>query len=123
VGRLRALFDTNILVDYLNGVEDARDELARYERTAISVITWIEVMVGARRDAEAPTRRFLASFERVDVTDSIGERAVALRQTMKLRLPDAIILATAQAENLLLVTRNTKDFKTDQPGIRVPYRL
>jgi predicted nucleic acid-binding protein len=38
-----------------------------------------------------------------------------------MRLPDAIILATARAESALLVTRNTKDFPRDDPASRVPY--
>jgi predicted nucleic acid-binding protein len=42
---------------------------------------------------------------------------------MKIRVPDAIILATARVESLLLVTRNTRDFPADLPGIRVPYRI
>ena len=119
---MRALFDTNILIDFLNGVAAARTEFGRYQRPAISVIAWIEVMACAQPETEPQTRRFLASFERLGVTDPVGERAVELRRAMKLRLPDAIILATAQVENLVLVTRNTKDFRSSQPGIRVPYR-
>jgi hypothetical protein len=33
---VRALFDTNVLIDYLNGVGAAKKELARYEYRAIS---------------------------------------------------------------------------------------
>lgn len=43
---VKALLDTNILIDFLNGVPQARDEIARYRRTAISIITWMEVMAG-----------------------------------------------------------------------------
>ena len=120
---MRALFDTNVLIDYLNGVEAAKEELARYERPAISVISWIEVLAGTRREVEAETRSFLAGFERIELTQVIADRAVTLRRANKMRIPDAIILGTARAENVLLVTRNTKDFRADEPGIRVPYRL
>jgi len=44
---MKALFDTNILIDYLNGIGVARSELALYEQPMISSITWMEVMVGA----------------------------------------------------------------------------
>ena len=44
---VKALFDTNILVDYLNAVPKARTELQRYPEKAISIISWMEVMVGA----------------------------------------------------------------------------
>jgi predicted nucleic acid-binding protein len=123
VGPLRALFDTNILIDYLNGIDAAKTELARYERPAISVISWIEVLAGTKPDVEAETRKFLAIFERVELGEAIADRAVALRRSSKLRVPDAIILATARVENLVLVTRNTKDFPADEPGIRMPYRI
>ena len=120
---MRALFDTNILIDYLNGLEAAKAEIARYERPAISVISWIEVLAGTRPAVDAETRKFLSSFERVELTEKIADRAVALRRTGKMRVPDAIILATARVENLVLVTRNTRDFAADEPGIRVPYRI
>ena len=120
---MRALFDTNILIDYLNGVAAAKAEIARYERPAISVISWIEVLAGTKPGNDAETRKYLSSFERIELTETIADRAVALRRKAKIRVPDAIILATALVENLLLVTRNTKDFATDEPGIRVPYRI
>ena len=120
---MRALFDTNILIDYLNGVEAAKAEIARYERPAISVISWIEVLAGTKPVMEAETRKFLSSFERVELTQKIADRAVVVRRAGKLRVPDAIILATARVENLVLVTRNSKDFAADEPGIRVPYRI
>lgn len=120
---MRALFDSNILIDYLNGVAAAKAELARYETPAISAITWIEVLVGASPGAEPATRGFLSNFERIGISDAISEKAVAIRRTMRLRIPDAIILATAKVENLLLVTRNSKDFGAASPGIRIPYRL
>lgn len=41
---LGALFDTNILIDYLRGIPEARSELHLYEYRAISIITWMEVM-------------------------------------------------------------------------------
>jgi predicted nucleic acid-binding protein len=44
---VKALLDTNILIDFLRGVHVARDELNRYSDKAISVITWMEVMAGA----------------------------------------------------------------------------
>ena len=120
---VKALFDTNILVDYLNAVPAARAELQRYTEKAISIITWMEVMVGADRDLEAPTRKFLNSFDVVVVDQKIAELTVGLRRGHRIKLPDAVIWATAQAHAMLLVTRNTKDFPNDDPGVRAPYKL
>ncbi len=118
-----ALLDTNILIDHLNAVPPARAEIARYDDRAISIITWMEVMVGAKEELADATRRFLEGFEVVDLKEPIAERAVALRRQYRIKLPDAIIWATAQTTGRLLVTRNTKDFPPEDPGIREPYTL
>lgn len=118
-----ALFDTNILIDHLNAVPQARKEIERFEDRAVSIITWMEVMVGANVDLVEPTRRFLEGFDIIALDDEIADRAVALRRAHRIKLPDAVIWATAQTAGRLLVTRNTKDFPTDDPGIREPYAL
>ena len=120
---VKALFDTNILVDYLNAVPEARTELQRYVEKAVSIITWMEVMVGASHDLEAATRDFLNGFDVVAVDEQIAERAVSLRRSHRIKLPDAVIWATAQVHAMILVTRNTKDFPDDDPGVRAPYKL
>jgi len=66
---VKALFDTNILIDYLNAVPEARTELQRYAEKAVSIITWMEVMVGANHDLEAGTRSFLSGFDIVAVDE------------------------------------------------------
>jgi predicted nucleic acid-binding protein len=120
---VKALFDTNILIDYLNGVPEAQDELDRYDEKAISIVTWMEVMVGASLALEAPTRFFLDGFEIIALDNGIAEHAIAFRKASKSKLPDAIIWASAQANGLLLVTRNAKDFPASDPGVRMPYLI
>ena len=51
------------------------------------------------------------------------QRGYQLRKKHKIKLPDAIVWATAQVNQCILVTRNTKDFPHHAPGIRVPYRI
>jgi predicted nucleic acid-binding protein len=120
---VKALFDTNVLVDYLNAVPQARNELRRYESKAVSIVTWMEVMVGATENVEDTTRAFLNTFDIIALDETIAERAVSLRRSHHVKLPDAIIWATARVHAMLLVTRNTRDFPAGDPGIRMPYRL
>ena len=109
-----ATFDTNILIDALNDVPEAHAELTQYTRRFISRISWIEVLTGAEG--------FLSYFTMVEVTEEISRRAAMLRaQRKRLQIPDAIILASAQVAGRVLITRNTKDFPAQMPGIRVPY--
>jgi predicted nucleic acid-binding protein len=120
---VRALFDTNILIDYLSGVDAADKELSRYTSKAISAITWMEVLVGAKPEEEAALKTWLRTFEVIGLDGTIAERAVMIRREKRIRLPDAIIQATAQVHSLLLVSRNTRDFPEDDPSVRIPYRL
>ena len=120
---MRALFDTNILIDHLRGVPAARDELARFDNKAISVVTWMEVLVGTPPLVVRATRDFLEGFALISIDQPIAERAVSLRQTHRMKLPDAIVWASAQVHEMLLVTRDTKGFPPDDPGARIPYRV
>lgn len=118
---MKALFDTNILIDYLNGVEAARQELRLHRDRLVSVITWMEILAGAKSaEEEEVIEMFLREFTLVDITRRTAREAVSLRRSHRLRLPDAIIWASARTESALLVTRNTKDFPTNEPGVRVP---
>lgn len=118
-----ALFDTNILIDYLNGVLQAREELGLYEERAISIVTWMEVMVGAPASLAEATRSFLSGFEVIQLEKAVAGRAVELRRIHRMKLPDAIIWASADIRGAILVTRNSKDFPPGDPTIRMPYQL
>ena len=83
----------------------------------------MEVLVGAQDD-DVQLRDFLEThFEITPLDLAVAETAVQLRRAHHIRLPDAIIWATAQTNNAVLVSRNTKDFNSDWDGIRVPYRI
>ncbi len=120
---VKALFDTNILIDFLNAIPQAREELALHLDKAISIVTWMEVLVGAPPTVEQATRDFLADFDVIGLEGPIAERAVTLRQTHRIKLPDAIIWASAQETGCLLITRNRKDFPHSDPSVRIPYDL
>ncbi len=120
---VKALFDTNILIDHLRGIPAARDELARHHDKAISIITWMEVLVGAPPALQDRTRAFLEGFGVIDIDRKVAERAIALRQAYRIKLPDAIVWASAQVHAMLFVTRDARDFRADDPGVRMPYRV
>jgi predicted nucleic acid-binding protein len=118
------LFDTNILIDHLNGIAKATKEIRRSGQAAISVITWIEVMAGAATaEEETLLKAFLANFQSLPLTDAVAERAALNRREKRLKMPDAIILATAELSGRELVTRNVKDFPAGMRGVRVPYKV
>jgi predicted nucleic acid-binding protein len=121
---MKALFDSDVLIDYLLGHAKARTELQKYAGRLISVVSWAEVMIGAHDEEEKRRcRDFLASFTIIPCDQTIAEEAVRLRQTHHLKLPDAIIWATARISEALLVTRNPKDFPHRDPFVRFPYKI
>jgi predicted nucleic acid-binding protein len=121
---VNAVVDTNILIDYLNGSLKAKRELEAFETIYISLVSWMEILVGAAEgEEESAIREFLRRFRIHPVDEGVAERAVALRCANKIRLPDAIIWATAQQLGILLVTRNTRDFPRNNPGVRIPYSI
>jgi predicted nucleic acid-binding protein len=121
---MKAVFDTNILIDYLNGIEAARKEFGLYQTRQISVITYIEVMVGCKNSGdEAALRGFLSSFEVIALSPELAKEAIAIRREFRLKIPDAIVYATARTQGCILVSRNTKDLKPEWPDIRVPYQI
>lgn len=120
---MRVVLDTNILVDYLNGVAAAAREIARGEDPAISIVSWMEVLVGCAGNEEKAVREFLSRFELLPIDPRVADRAVEVRRARRIRLPDSIIWATALAHGLVLVTRNSRDFPAGDPSVRIPYRL
>ena len=109
-----ALFDTNILIDLFSGRREAKQALEAWPpQNAISLITWMEVMVGAKKyHQEQRTRMALSTFNIINISQDIAERSVALRQEYKLK----------QLHRLELITRNTKDF-AGIPGVVTPYEI
>lgn len=117
-------FDSNILIDALNGNPVAHGEIARVDRPCISRVTWIEVLSKEQGGTLAAIERFLGGFSIDEVDARIAAHAAALRRERRaLKLADAVILASAQVNHRILVTRNIKDFPANMPGIRVPHYL
>lgn len=87
-------------------------------------MTWMEVMIGATGAAsERELRALLSGFVLFPVDASVAEEAVRLRRALRLKLPDAIVFATARVHGREFATRNTRDFGPEQEGVSVPYEL
>lgn len=119
-----ALCDSNIVIDFLNGIPQAQTELRHYTQACISPITWVEAQVKAPPGLEAQTRLAIdANFKTVALTEAALIESLNLRRSHRLKLPDAMIWACARVNGWQLVTRNTKDFSPAWVGIRLPYTL
>jgi hypothetical protein len=121
---MRAIIDNDVLIDYLQGLDKAKRELDRYSKREMSIISWMEVLTGAdTAEEEKDSREFLSTFTIHHLSVEIASEAVEIRKRFRIRLPDAIVWATARINGCLLVTRNTKDFPTKEPEVRIPYSV
>ncbi len=116
-------FDTNIVIDWLRQRPEAVADLSRYNGHRVSRIVWTEVMAGEALERRGSLRQALSHFEVEELDERISSAAADIRFRSKMKLMDAYILATAQVNGAILITRNTKDFPVNMPGIRVPYML
>ena len=126
---VKALIDSNIIMDLLNGVTAARTECSYYSDIAISAVTWMEVAVGSTATEMVQFETFIRALgvKVVHTNDVIAYRAAQIRQNglkafpkRNIKLPDAIIGATANVEGRIVVTRNPRDFGANT--VRVPYQ-
>lgn len=100
------LVDTDVFVDHLRG---ARRLIPRSHRVNYSVVTRAELFAG--NSAREEVRVLLAPFRELIVDRQIAERAGRLRRETPIRLPDALIAATAIEHKLRLFARNRSDFE------------
>jgi len=111
------VFDSNILIYHLNDALPAsvlnQVESWITEGAVISVMSRIEVLgYPQTADQLQQAMRLLAYFEEIPLHEPIVQRTITLRQQYRIRLPDALIAATALDRGSPLVTRNTQDFQT-----------
>ncbi|MFC3713108.1 PIN domain-containing protein [Sphingoaurantiacus capsulatus] len=116
-------FDTNILIDWLNDNPKAIAELSRYKKHRISRVVWTELLAGVPIEDRDALQQAISYFEVVEIDARIAAAAADIHFRSPMKLMDAYILATAQVNGAILITRNTRDFPQQMPGIRVPYTL
>ncbi|WP_323738186.1 PIN domain-containing protein [Candidatus Trichorickettsia mobilis] len=59
----------------------------------------------------------------INLNEEVAEGVIVIRRDYKIKLPEAIIWATAKHTNSLLITRNIKDFPAQASDIKVSYTI
>ena len=126
----RYLLDSNTVIEYIAGLYPDKTEkwLNRIidEEINVSIVTKIEVLsFDPDRDDNYPILiDFFEASHIFGLPDNIVNKTIQIRQKQKIKLPDAIIASTALMNGLVLVSRNTKDFK-NIPDLEVvnPYDI
>ena len=116
MGREEYLLDTNAAIGYIG--ETLPEKALTFidaiidGRFYISVINKIELL-GFSSITEEEALKFgelIKAAEIIGLEDEIADATIAMRKQYKVKLPDAIIAASALINGLTIITRNTKDF-------------
>jgi len=122
---MRWLLDSNVWIDALAGLpHGARVLRAARQRPEVwivySAITRIEVLgfPNLNEPESAAIKQLLNEFEEVPVSKAVIDQTILIRKATRIKVPDALIAASAQLIQATVVTRNTSDFER-VPGITV----
>lgn len=111
------LIDTSAVIKYLNVVFPARGisflDQALNDESFISFITEIELQVWNPLNLQDVQiyRSFVEQSNIVKIDQGIIDKTIEIRKSVKIKLPDALIAATAIVHNRTLIADNDKDFK------------
>jgi hypothetical protein len=115
------LVDTDVLIWYLRGHDEAARFLDTLQELKISAVTWMELVQGCRNRMElARLKKDLNRRHAVilPISETISERAMVLVETHflgdGLLLADALIASTAIEHALTLSSANSKHFRPIQ---------
>ncbi|MDR2593165.1 MAG: type II toxin-antitoxin system VapC family toxin [Fibromonadaceae bacterium] len=114
----RYILDTNIIIYYLKGQMSSNIAAFIEERLFLgnpnlSVITEIELLgwKSASDEQIEVLKDFIKNSNVLELNENIKNKAIEVRRNYKIKLPDALIAATALVHDFELITRNTKDFE------------
>lgn len=112
------LFDTDVLIWAFRGNTNAQIVIDNDENRFVSVVTYMELIQGARNKQEQKMiKNFLSAlnFQTLPVTENISHRAAIFMEEFALKscmgIADALIFATACENSLTLCSSNYKHFK------------
>jgi predicted nucleic acid-binding protein len=110
VSGIKYLLDTNTVIGLLSNAPIAKDLVKRVDlqpaNTAVSQITKIELLgyQGITSHEEKAIQAFLSAVTVLGIDTAIETKTIELRKFRKVKLPDALVAATALAHSLQLLT-------------------
>jgi len=108
------LADTNAAIDYLeNKLAETATAFIDNLEMRLSVVPRIELLAWSNISPQQHSmlNGFIFASQIYNLSEEIILQTIEMRRKHKIKLPDAIIAATAITQNLTLITRSLADFK------------
>lgn len=111
-GKINAIFDSDILINYSKEEINLDIYFNSYEKIYISVITYMEIFgyEFKNKNEENLLKSIMEKIDTININEDIINKVIEVRKKFKVKLPDAIIFATATYLNADLITINEDDF-------------
>lgn len=108
------MIDTNVVIGHLDSVlpEKGLEFMDDLPTIMLSVVTRIELLSwrSATESQLTVLESYISDAKVFDLSEAIIKKTIYIRKEHHIKLPDAIIAATALVHGLILLTRNTSDF-------------
>jgi predicted nucleic acid-binding protein len=119
----KGILDSNVIIFASKEKIDVEKLLAKYDEFYVSIITYVEVYAYEFQNSieKDITDDIFANLKIIEVNKEIADQAIIYRKnkTKKIKLPDAIILATAKYINADLLTDDHDDFQNIDSSVNV----
>ncbi len=108
------ILDTNIIIYLSQGEMKIQDFASVGDKLCISAITYMEALGYPFKTTkeELFVKGLCEACDLIELTRPIIDKTIEIRKHSKIKLPDAIIAASALVEDAELVTVNVKDFES-----------
>ena len=119
----KTVFDSNVIIFVSKGKIDLAKLCSKYDKFYVSIITYVEVYaydfpVQAEKDM---IDEIFDNVEIIELNKAVADQAITYRKNKlkKIKLPDAVILATAKYADADLLTDDWDDFQNIDSTVNV----
>jgi len=117
----KGLLDSNVIIDASKGIVSTQDIVNEYDYLYTSIISYVETQGYNFEDNQEKeiVTQILKSVEIINLNKEIADTAIKYRKQKKIKLPDALILATAKHLNADLLTSDISDFLNIDKSVKL----
>jgi predicted nucleic acid-binding protein len=117
----KGLLDSNVIIDAAKGLVSTQEIVNNYDYLYASIISYVETLGYNFSDnsEKEMISQLLGAIEIVDLNKDIANIAIEYRRRKKIKLPDALVLATAKYLNANLLTSDGDDFENIDSSVSI----